>query len=77
MDAEDETVEAVVDDGASYEVERIVAVRLHEGQLQLKVHWKGYTPSDDSWLNERDLDCPRLIEEFIATSGENLQRVFQ
>ena len=76
-DAEDEVAEDTAEDTASYEVESVVAVRSHQGQLQLKVHWKGYATPDDSWLAEADLDCPRLIEEFIATSGENLRRISQ
>ena len=70
---EGSTDEATTED---FEVAKVSGIRLKEGQLQLKVSWKGYDAAEDSWLAECDLDCPRLVEDFVAYSGEKLARVF-
>jgi hypothetical protein len=78
--AEDTEVDAGMDVAGpteSFVVERVVGIRVKDGQLQMKVRWLGYGVDDDSWLTEADLDCPRLVEAFIASSGDNLQRILQ
>ena len=78
--AEDTEVDAgmgVAGPTESFVVERVVGIRVKDGQLQMKVRWLGYGVDDDSWLTEADLDCPRLVEAFIASSGDNLQRILQ
>lgn len=34
------------------------------------VRWKGYGESADTWENEKDLNCPKLIEEFLLDEKE-------
>jgi hypothetical protein len=54
-----------------YEVESIRDMRMTRGQKrQYLVHWKGYPVSDDSWVDERDMNTPILIQEYnSATAG--------
>lgn len=49
-----------------FQVEKIVGHRTVKNHRQFLVRWKGYSPSSDSWENEKDLNCPNLIEEFLA-----------
>ncbi|KYM98068.1 PREDICTED: chromobox protein homolog 5-like [Cyphomyrmex costatus] len=53
-----------------YEVERLVNVRTIKGRRQFLVRWVGYGETDDSWENEKDLNCPQLIEDFLTEEKE-------
>ncbi|XP_014214444.1 uncharacterized protein DDB_G0283697-like [Copidosoma floridanum] len=52
-----------------YEVEKVIAVRTIKGMRQFLVRWKGYTQEDDTWEQEKELNCEELIEEFLAEQG--------
>lgn len=54
-----------------FEVEKIVGHRTIKGRRQFLVRWKGYDEDSDTWEQEKDLNCPQLIEEFIAEDEEN------
>lgn len=57
-----------------YEVEKIVGQRLVKGRRrQFLVRWKGYDENSDTWELEKDLNCPELIEEFLAEDLENVE----
>ncbi|XP_029663832.1 chromobox protein homolog 3-like [Formica exsecta] len=53
-----------------YEVEKLLEVRASKGNRQFLVRWKGYGESADTWENEKDLNCPQLIEKFLAKEEE-------
>ena len=61
--------------GENFEVEKVVGMRIRGGELQFKVRWKGFSEEDDQWMSETDLDCARLIEEFVALRGDAIQRL--
>lgn len=48
------------------QVEELVGHRTIKGRQQFLVRWKGYGNSADTWENEKDLNCSKLIEEFLA-----------
>ncbi|XP_024869875.1 chromobox protein homolog 3-like [Temnothorax curvispinosus] len=48
-----------------YEVARLINIRTIKGRRQFLVRWKGYGESADTWENEKDLNCPTLIEDFL------------
>ncbi|KAL6425574.1 hypothetical protein ACFW04_009609 [Cataglyphis niger] len=56
--------------GVEYEVETLIDVRASKGNRQFLVRWKGYGESADTWENEKDLNCPQLIEKFLANEEE-------
>ncbi|XP_050459755.1 chromobox protein homolog 1-like isoform X1 [Cataglyphis hispanica] len=56
--------------GVEYEVEKLIDVRVSKGNRQFLVRWKGYGESADTWENEKDLNCPQLIEKFLANEEE-------
>lgn len=56
-----------VDANADYEVERIIDVFFKKDQSrEFLVRWKGYGKEYDTWEPENNLNCPDLIEKFIA-----------
>ena len=59
----------IVEGEPEWEVEKIINSRLHgrHKKLQFLVQWKGFPPSEDSWVPEPDLSAPDLIEDFYAT----------
>ena len=59
----------IIEGEPEWEVEKIINSRLHGRykKLQFLVRWKGFPPSEDSWVPESDLFAPELIENFYAT----------
>lgn len=47
-----------------YEVEEILRHRKMKTNIKYLVHWKGYTSKDDSWIPEKDLCCPQLLDKY-------------
>lgn len=56
MDSEDE------DD---FEVEMLLDHKRIKKTLQFLVRWKGCGSSDDTWVSQRDLNCPKLLESYL------------
>nr|XP_022900121.1 uncharacterized protein DDB_G0283697-like [Onthophagus taurus]XP_022911290.1 uncharacterized protein DDB_G0283697-like [Onthophagus taurus] len=55
------------EENAEYEVDKIVEVHhKRNGKKEFLVSWKGYPPSQDSWVDEEDMDCKDLIAKFMA-----------
>ena len=52
------------DGHTEYEVDKIIRYRLHRGQPQYLVHWKGYGDHENSWVPAVDLSCPELLADF-------------
>ena len=59
----------IIDGEPEWEVEKVISSHLYgrHKKLQFLVRWKGFPPSEDSWVPELDLSTPDLIEEFYAT----------
>lgn len=57
-----------------FQVEKLVSVRTNKSTRQFLVRWKGYGESADSWENEKDLNCPKLIEKFLAKEQEKVSK---
>lgn len=50
-------------DDEQYEVERLLDDKLIQTR-QFFVRWKNYDSSHDSWVYEKDLNCPRLLRKY-------------
>ena len=59
-----------VEDGPEYEVERILEHRARRSGVQYLIRWKGYDPSEDSWLPESDLrNAPEVLNAYKRSVG--------
>jgi len=54
----------VVEGEPQYELEAVLDSRLYRHRLQFLVAWKGYGREENSWVDERDINAPQLINEF-------------
>ena len=59
----------IIEGEPEWEVEKIINSQLHERykKLQFLIRWKGFPPSEDSWVLESDLSALDLLEDFYAT----------
>ena len=59
----------IIEGELEWEVEKVINSQLHRRnkRLQFLVRWKGFPPSEDSWVPEPDLSTPDLVEDFYAT----------
>ncbi|KAM4608787.1 M-phase phosphoprotein 8 isoform 2-T2 [Polymixia lowei] len=54
-----------------YEVERIIDMRVEEGEVLYRVRWKNYCSDDDTWEPEAHLeDCREVLLAFKRTMAE-------
>ncbi|XP_046820030.1 chromo domain-containing protein cec-4-like [Vespa crabro] len=58
-----------------YEVDKIVGHRTIKGRRQFLVRWKGYGEDSDTWEQEKDLNCPKLIEDFLTEDAETEETI--
>ena len=55
----------MVDGQEEYEVDYIVNKRMERGWVQYLVHWTGYSDSERTWVDSRELgNCWDLVETF-------------
>jgi hypothetical protein len=52
----------LIDGEEEFEVEEIIAHRIKYRKKQYLVKWKGYSASEDSWVYEKDLNAPELLD---------------
>lgn len=56
---------------SEFEVEQIIKHRYWKNSRQYLIRWKGYDSSDDTWENERNLNCPKILNEYNKSIGFN------
>ncbi|CAI7904899.1 unnamed protein product, partial [Closterium sp. NIES-54] len=61
----------LVNDELEYEVEYVPAHRRRRhGALEFLVRWKGYDPSEDSWVSEEDMsNARRSLSDYLVKQG--------
>lgn len=50
-----------------YEVEAILQHKESDKGRQYLIRWKGYDSSEDTWENETNLKCPRILNKYIRS----------
>ncbi|KAK9402338.1 Tf2-1: Tf2-1 [Crotalus adamanteus] len=50
--------------GSQYEVQEVLDSRKRYGKLQYLLRWRGYPLSEATWVGERDINAPKLIQAF-------------
>lgn len=48
-----------------FEVEHILTHKYNASGKWYFVRWKGFKPEDDSWVIENNMDCPKILQEYI------------
>ncbi|AFN82627.1 chromobox protein [Encephalitozoon romaleae SJ-2008] len=51
-------------DGDIYTVDKIVGHRRRRGTKQYLVKWEGYSDSENTWEDEKNIFCKKLIKEY-------------
>jgi transposase InsO family protein len=60
----------ILNEEEQYEVERIINHRRRGRALQYLIRWKGYTPLDDTWEPEANLEnSPDILERYKLDQG--------
>jgi len=54
----------VIDGEEEFEIQEIIDERTHHRKKQYLVKWLGYPASDNSWVDDRDLHAPELLQEY-------------
>ena len=52
-----------------YEVDKILSDRVKYGHKEFLISWKGYSMYESSWLREKELKCPKKIQEYLETKA--------
>lgn len=50
-----------------YEVEGILSHKILKNQREFYVRWKHFTSDHDSWVKEKNLKCPLILESYLKT----------
>lgn len=50
-----------------YEVEAIVGHKGKKGNRHFLIRWKGFLPEDDTWEKEANLNCPKILSEYLKS----------
>lgn len=53
------------DSDNEFEVEYIMSHKIVRNKRLFWVRWKGYSESHDSWVKEKDLNCPIVLEKYL------------
>ena len=59
----------LIDGQEEFEVEEIIADRVHRRKQQYLVKWVGYPTSENSWVDKKDLHSPELLEAYQSSNA--------
>jgi hypothetical protein len=54
----------IINNEEEYEVEKILDSRIKRNQVEYLIDWKGYGIDERCWVNEKEINAKKLIEEF-------------
>lgn len=50
-----------------YEVQKLLKHKTIKKERNFLVRWKGYDSSEDSWVPESHLNCPRILKSYLKS----------
>ncbi|KAJ1596910.1 hypothetical protein NDA14_000361 [Ustilago hordei] len=68
------TIPSLPDEDLDFEVEALIDKRSHNGTMEYKVLWRGYSEEAASWEPVENLNCPDLIQEYEVSEGGQVSR---
>ncbi|KAJ1038880.1 hypothetical protein NDA10_003520 [Ustilago hordei] len=72
--AEQPTIPSLPDEDLDFEVEALIDKCSHNGTMEYKVLWRGYSEEAASWEPVENLNCPDLIQEYEVSEGGRVSR---
>lgn len=58
-------------DEGLYEVQKLIDHKIIKRQRHFLIRWKGYDSSEDSWVPESQLNCPKILKSYL--NSKNMQ----
>lgn len=52
-----------------FEVETLLKHRIVRGKMSFLVRWKSYGPEHDSWVDQSDLRCEKMLKTYLKSKG--------
>ncbi|KAJ1042387.1 hypothetical protein NDA10_006996 [Ustilago hordei] len=68
------TIPSLPDEDLDFEVEALINKHSHNGTMEYKVLWRGYSEEAASWEPVENLNCPDLIQEYEVSEGGRASR---
>ncbi|KAJ1038883.1 hypothetical protein NDA10_003520 [Ustilago hordei] len=68
------TIPSLPDEDLDFEVEALIDKCSHNGTMEYKVLWRGYSEEAASWEPVENLNCPDLIQEYEVSEGGRVSR---
>jgi Chromo (CHRromatin Organisation MOdifier) domain len=65
----------LIDGKEEYEVKEIIDYRTFRRKRQYLVKWLEYPVSENSWVNEKDLHSPQLLQEYLSSRNPSDARL--
>lgn len=62
MQAKDEPADECV-----FEVQKLLTHKIIKRKRQFLVRWKGYDSTEDSWVPESGLNCPKILNAYLKS----------
>lgn len=53
-----------MDDGDTFEVEKVLDKRIVEGKVEYFLKWKNYSSNHNTWEPQENLNCVELVSKF-------------